>query len=119
MSEPVNPQLLLTCLERFENQAHSITNDDHCTELFCREIIPFLEQNPSIDFLKQQWRQHCAYLNQKVEETSAQALLEIKETYQEIKKALLNSDNSWINQKIALIDRQFKGGRKIDWTSSL
>ena len=112
MSEPVNPQFLLTCLERFENQAHSITNDDHCTELFCKEIIPFLEQNPSIDLLKKQWRQHRAYLNQKVEETSAQALLEIKATYQEIKKALLNSDNSWISQKIALIDRQFKEDEK-------
>lgn len=113
MSEPINPQLLLTCLERFEKQAHSITNDDHSTELFCKEVIPFLEQNPSIDLLKQQWRQHRAYLQQKIEETSAQALLEIRETYQELKKALLNSDDSWINQKITLIDRLFKEDEKL------
>src|SRR5262245_23218 len=112
MSLLVNPQLLLTCLERFENQAHNIINDGQCAELFCREIIPFLEENPIIDALRKQWRQHFAYFNQKVEETSTQALLETTETYQELKKALLDSDNPWICQKITLIDRQFKEDEK-------
>lgn len=112
MSSLANPQLLLNCLERFENQAHNFINSSQCIEFFCKEIIPFLEKNPIIEPLRQYWREHRTYLNQQVEKTSAQALLEITETYQELKKALSNSSDTRINQKIALIDRQFKENEK-------
>lgn len=113
MSSPAaNPQLLLNCLERFENQVRNIINDNRCIEFFCKEIIPFLEENPTINPLRQFWREHRARLNQQVEETSAQALLETTETYQELKKVLLNSDDTRIHQKTALIDRQFKEDEK-------
>lgn len=93
--------ILLTSLERFEKQAHEFDRDDNVV-FFCKEVIPFLSQNPTIAILRDKWRSHREYLNHQVQETDVQALLETKETFLEIKKSV-NSSNEAIDEKLSLI----------------
>lgn len=104
--------LLLTCLERFEKQSREILNRDVVVGLFCREIIPFLAKNSIIDVLKNDWRSCHEILSREIRETEALALLETKETFQEIKKILGNVSNPVIEEKMSLIEKLVIGQDK-------
>lgn len=104
------PPILLACLERFKKQAHEFDRDDNVV-FFCKEVIPFLSQNPTIAILKDSWRSHREFLNHQAQETNAQALLETKATFLEIKKSL-NSSNEAINEKLSLIEKLISGQEK-------
>jgi hypothetical protein len=104
------PPILLACLERFEKQAHEFDRN-HNVVFFCKEVIPFLSQNPAIAILKEKWRSHREYLNHQVQESDAQALLETKEIFLEIKKSV-NSSNEAIDEKLSLIEKLISGQEK-------
>ncbi len=104
------PPILLACLERFEKQAREFGRDDNVV-FFCKEIIPFLSQNPAIAILKDSWRSHREFLNHRAQETDAQALLETKETFLEIKKSL-SSPNEATKEKLSFIEKLISGQEK-------
>lgn len=100
--------LLLTCLERFERQSHKIEIRDDVVVSFCQEIIPFLSEISSIATLRDSWQSHCAFLNYQAQETDAQALLETKEIFLEIKKSI-DSPNEAIQEKLSFIEKLLSG----------
>ncbi len=108
MSAIATSPLLLTCLERFEKQTQKIETRDDVVVFFCKEVIPFLSESSTIATLRNSWRSHRIFLNQQVQETDAEALLETKETFLEIKKKL-NSSNEAINEKLFIIERIASG----------
>lgn len=104
------PPILSASLERFEKQAREFGRDDNVV-FFCKEVIPFLSQNPTIAILRDRWRSHREFLNHQAQETDAKALLETKETFLEIKKSL-SSTNEAINEKLSHIEKLISGQEK-------
>lgn len=104
--------ILLACLERFEKQAHKIETRDEITAFFCKEVIPLLSQNPTIAILRDLWRSHRDLLNHQAQEADAQALLETKQTFLEIKKSI-NSPNEAIKEKLSFIKKLISGQERV------
>ncbi len=100
--------ILLACLERFEKQAYELKIREDIVTFFCKEVIPFLSQNSMIAILKDSWRFYCKSLNHQTQQIEAQALLETKETFLEIKKSL-NSSNEAIEEKLSVIEKLILG----------
>jgi hypothetical protein len=113
MSAVSTSPLLLTCLERFERQAHKLEIRDDVVVSFCKEVIPLLSENPAIVTLRDSWQSHRAFFNHQVQETDAQALLKTKEAFLEIKKSV-NSPNEAIKEKLILFTPDYELVNKID-----
>ncbi|MGC1878874.1 MAG: hypothetical protein WA678_05825 [Rhabdochlamydiaceae bacterium] len=113
MNLAINPPLLLlNCLERFEKQSKEITNRNELVELFCEQVLPILAENTLIDDLRKSWSLKRDQMNQRIQETEAKALEEIKETINRVKKAIGDSTNERAAPKLALIERLISGEEK-------
>jgi hypothetical protein len=104
--------LLLSCLQRFEEQSREISHHNDLVELFCRDVLPFLEENKAIEGLRNVWRATRGQLDQKVIETEKRALEETKNTFKELQEAVEDSNHELIMQRISHIENLVTGQKK-------
>ena len=81
MTVPVESQVLLATLARFEEQIGSCKDRNAIVELFCIQIIPFLQTQALLVPLKDQWRKKYQKLLYQIEISEKDALNEVKEIY--------------------------------------
>ncbi len=107
------PQILLNCLERFEQQSKEITDRHGLVTLFCEQVIPLLGKNALLDDLRKHWVLKRDLMHRKIQEKEVKALEEVKATFDELKEAIGNQANKNISQKLILIEGLITG--EVKW----
>lgn len=102
----------LNSLERFEKQSFECTRNE-LIELFCEQVIPFLEESPLIEELRKDWQVQQDRMHQRVQKAEEKALKEVKEAFREIKAAIKRPSNPKIKEKIKCIEDLISGKRKL------
>lgn len=103
---------LLSSLERFEKQSLELKRNE-LIELFCEQVIPFLEESPLIEELRKDWQVQQDQMNQRVQEAEERALKEVKETFREIKTAIKRPSNREVKEKLKRIEDLISGKRRL------
>lgn len=104
------PSFLLNSLEHFGQQSLELTRNE-LIELFCEQVIPFLEESPLIEALRKDWQAQQDRMHQKVQKTEERALKEVKEVFREIKAAIKRPSSPEIKEKLKQIEDLISGNR--------
>jgi hypothetical protein len=116
MTSEVDVQFILNTLARFEVESNALLVHRDLVELFCLQIIPFLQKNPMIEPLRTKWMKKYKGLLAQVTALEAAALQEVIAAFRQIQETV--GKRKGVAKKIARIDGILSGNpEKVDFTS--
>ncbi|MDN3508970.1 MAG: hypothetical protein P0S93_02945 [Candidatus Neptunochlamydia sp.] len=106
------PLFLLNSLERFEKQSRELRRNE-LIELFCEQVIPFLEESSLIGELRKEWQTQQDRMSQRIQGVEEKALKEVKETFREVKAGIEKPSHPEVKERLKLIEELVSGKRKL------